>query len=443
MQQNPEAAAEIARLRRQRQQLEEALERHVGLRNAWRQLWRQGQTSLLAYARQFYHQFFPHVARRVRATRRAQNPDFQPQAIRLRQPGALGVARPRVLHAVPNLAVGGSQQLVVDIIEATSHLYEHQLITRQDWGLPAYVGVPTRPVPYVRSVAAMMRIIAAAAPALVHVHYWGNRAAAPEHWRWYHYVFEAAFRLGLPVIENCNNPIDPYLHPQIARYVYVSEYARAHFGDPAGHNAVIYPGSNFQLFTRPAAELPPPDTIGMVYRLDADKLDAASIDVFIEVVRRRPRTRALIVGSGTFDALYRQKVAAAGLGGAIEFTGMVTYQELPTYYRRLTLFVAPVYRESFGQVTPFAMHMRLPVAGYAVGALGEILAQPAVLAAPGNVPELAAIIIALLDDPARCQALGARNQRRAQDLFSLETMVADYTALYAEVLGAPHAKQPL
>jgi glycosyltransferase involved in cell wall biosynthesis len=81
------------------------------------------------------------------------------------------------------------------------------------------------------------------------------------------------------------------------------------------------------------------------------------------------------------------------------------------------------------------MHMRLPVAGYNVGALGEILDQPAVLAAPGNVQELADIIIALLDDPARCQALGAHNQRRAQDLFSLETMITDYTALYTELLA--------
>ncbi|NML64240.1 glycosyltransferase family 4 protein [Hymenobacter sp. RP-2-7] len=436
MQQDPDvAAAEIARLRRQRQQLEEELERHVGVRNAWRQLWHQVRASLLAYARQFYHQYFPHVGRRVRAMRRAQNPDFQPYQIKLPTP-LPGALRPRILHAIPDLAVGGSQQLLVDLMETTGHILDYHIITRHTWGMPAYVGVPTQPVPYVRSVAAMMRVLTAAAPTLVHVHYWGNRAAAAEHWRWYYYVFEAAARLGLPLVENCNDPTGPYLHPHVARYVFVSQYALTHFGDPVGRNVVIYPGSNFQLFTRPATELPPPGTIGMVYRLDADKLDAASIDVFIEVVRRRPRTRALIVGSGTFDALYRQKVAAAGLGGAIEFTGMVTYQALPAYYRQLSLFVAPVYRESFGQVTPFAMHMRLPVAGYDVGALGEILAQPEVLAAPGNVQQLADIIIALLDDPARCQALGAHNQRRAQALFSLETMVADYTALYAEVLGS-------
>ncbi|MGI4835904.1 MAG: glycosyltransferase [Janthinobacterium lividum] len=436
MQPDPQAA-EIARLRWQRQQLEEELERHVGLRNAWRQLLRQGRASLLAYARQVYHQYFPHVARRVQAARQAQNPDFQPHQISFRQLVALGMPRPRILHAIPNLAVGGSQQLLIDIIEATSHLYEHHIITRQDWGRPAYVGISTQPVPYVRSVAAMVRIIAATAPAVVHVHYWGNRTAAPEHWRWYYYVFEAAFRLGLPVVENCNNPLEPYLHPQVARYVFVSEYAQVQFGQPGSPNVVIYPGSNFQLFTRPTTEPLPPDTIGMVYRLDADKLNEASIDVFIEVIRRRPQTRALIVGSGVYDALYRQKVAAAGLGAAIEFTGMVSYQALPAYYRRLTLFVAPVHKESFGQVTPFAMHLRLPVAGYAVGALGEILAQPDVLAAAGNVPELASLIIALLDDPARRQALGEFNQRRAQQLFSLETMITHYTTLYDELVSSP------
>ncbi len=437
MQEDIHAADEVARLRWQRQQLEEELELHIGMRNAFRQLVFQGRLSVLAYARQFYHRFFPHVGRRVRASRRAKNPDFQPHQIHFQHKVPGGIRRPRILHAIPNLAVGGSQQIVVDIIEATGHLYEHQVITRQDWGMPAYFGIPTQEVPYIRSVAAMMRVIAAFGPAIVHVHYWGNRATAPEHWRWYYYVFEAAFKLGCQVVENCNNPIEPYLHPQMARYVYVSQYAQTHFGSPSGQNTVIYPGSNFDLFTRPAQECLPTDTIGMVYRLDTDKLNEASIEVFIEVIRRRPHTRALIVGSGVYDALYRQKVAAAGLAAVIEFTGMVTYQELPAYYQRLTLFIAPVYKESFGQVTPFAMHMRLPVAGYSVGALGEILGQPEVLANGGDTQQLATIIIALLDDPARRQALGTFNQKRAQQHFSLETMITSYTALYDELLSKP------
>ena len=39
----------------------------------------------------------------------------------------------------------------------------------------------------------------------------------------------------------------------------------------------------------------------------------------------------------------------------------------------MAAFVAPVHSESFGHVSVFAMGMELPVAGYNVGALEEIL----------------------------------------------------------------------
>lgn len=42
------------------------------------------------------------------------------------------------------------------------------------------------------------------------------------------------------------------------------------------------------------------NAIGMVYRLEDDKLKIDAIDLFIEVVRRRPRTRAYIIGGGSF-----------------------------------------------------------------------------------------------------------------------------------------------
>jgi len=424
---------ELVQTRLQRQQLEEELEQHMGFRKALRHAWTYGRAVLRLQAQKLYHRYFSAERKRNRAWQVPSQPAYKPYVIALREPAV--AKRQRIVHAIASFAVGGSQQLIVDIIEGSSDLFEHQVILYNDNDWKYYTGVPITEMAYMRHTEEALALFQELKPDVVHVHYWGNRQNGYEHWRWYHQIFEAAFTYGAVVVENCNNPIVPYLHEKIDRYAYVSKYAQDYFGIPSPRNQVVYPGSNFGLFTRPAEEVLPQDCIGMVYRLDRDKLNAESIDVFIKVIQRRPQTRALIVGKGFYDELYRQKVADAGLTDKIEFTGVVPYKELPQYYRRMSVFVAPVHKESFGQVTPFAMNMRVPVAAYHVGALSEILVSEDVLAPAGNSDALADTIVRLLDNPERMRELGDFNQARAQQLFSLGAMVDAYREMYTELLG--------
>lgn len=423
---------ELVQTRLQRQQLEEELELHMGFGKSLRHAWVYGLGALRLRAQRFYHRFLSAERKDIRARQLPGRADYKPYQIELRPPAV--AQRPRVVHAIASFAVGGSQQLIVDIIEGSSDLYEHQVILYNDFEWKYYAGVPITELAYMRHTEEALALFRELKPDIVHVHYWGNRVNGYEHWRWYHQIFEAAFAYGAHVIENCNNPIVPYLHEKIERYAYVSKYAQDYFGIPSPNNQVVYPGSNFSVFTRPEEPMPQ-DCIGMVYRLDRDKLNAESIDVFIKVIQRRPQTRALIVGKGYYDELYRQKVADAGLTDKIEFTGVIPYKDLPAYYRRMSVFVAPVHKESFGQVTPFAMNMRIPVAAYEVGALREILVSDDVFAPAGDSDALAATIIRLLDQPARLKELGQFNRERAQRLFSLEAMVNAYRQMYAELLG--------
>ena len=134
--------------------------------------------------------------------------------------------------------------------------------------------------------------------------------------------------------------------------------------------------------------------------------------------------------------------AAAGLEDAFTFTGYAAYETLPALYAQMSVFVAPVHTESFGQVTPFAMGMKLPVIGYDVGAIPEIIGaasptasrgEASLVAPPGDSARLGAIAAALLDDRPRRIALGEANRARAERLFSVEAMVAAYEALYREL----------
>lgn len=371
------------------------------------------------------------AATRLReAGRRHAGPDLPPQPLRPAAPARSG--RTRILHVIANFKLGGSSRLVVDLIERLGDACEHKVVTSHLPSPPAYAGVDVVEISSPGSPEELAAFLGDCDPAIVHVHYWGD-----VDWRWYDMFFRAAQASGCRVVENVNTPVEPYRAACVERYVYVSDYVREHFGRGGANELTIHPGSDLALFTRPDDQPLPPDCIGMVYRLEADKLDERSIDVFIKVAQRRLRTRALIVGGGTFLEPYRRAVKAAGVADSFEFTGYVDYARLPALYGRMSLFVAPVWKESFGQVGPFAMNMGIPVVGYAVGGLPEIVDDPSLLALPGDSGALAEIIAGLLDDPARCRRIGARNHARAQALFSVEAMAQAYRALYAELLGAP------
>ena len=330
--------------------------------------------------------------------------------------------RPRVMHAIANFMTGGSSRLVVDLIEHLGHKYDQEVVTSFIPPLPAYSGLTIHDFSGPRKAEEFSAFFKKKKPDIVHVHYWGD-VDAP----WYEEVFAAAADYRSSVIENVNTPVAPFIDDGVDRYVYVSKYAMHYTSPVADKSSVIYPGSNLDMFkrnNRPIAD----DVIGMVYRLEKDKLREDSIQVFIDVVKSRPETKAVIIGGGSFLESYERQVADQGVADSFEFTGWVSYEQLPEHYRRLSVFVAPVWKESFGQVSPFAMGMEIPVAGYNIGALSEILGSDECLGA--NRKELADIIIHLLNNREERLKIGVRNRNQAVNNFSLKAMVTQYDQLY-------------
>jgi glycosyltransferase involved in cell wall biosynthesis len=385
----------------------------------------------------------PRALRRARRSLRGRAADAStappPYVVRHARVPA-GAVRPRVLHVVGNLHLGGSAQLVVDLVERLGHRYEQAVLSRDVPERPAYAGLEVVHAPRLSGDGDALAVLRQWKPDLIHVHYLGHHRTAysERDWAWYHRVFRAAELRGVPVVENINIPTEPYVSGAVRSYVYVSDYVRMRFGRGDGSNATIYPGSDLDLFARNGRPVPD-DTIGLVYRLERDKLNEDSVDPLIEVVRRRPRTRAIVVGGGGLLEEFQLRVERAGMAGSFTFTGYVPYAELPSIYSRISVFVAPVHRESFGQVTPFAMGMEVPVAGYRVGALPEILGSDETLADPGDATGLAGIVCGLLEDRDRRLRTGTANRDRALRLFSVESMVARYEELYDSALAEPQA----
>jgi glycosyltransferase involved in cell wall biosynthesis len=351
---------------------------------------------------------------------------------------------PHVLHAIGNFYTGGSPRLVVDLVERLGERFTQSILTRDVSSPPAYSGVDLDVRPWLRNLEDAVHAVSRTRPDLVHVHHIGTRFSrlGLGDWDWFATIFEALEQLDRPVIENVNIPIAPYVNDAVSRYVFVSDYAREHYSYPELPAETIYPGSDVEMFSRGVADVPD-DCVGMVYRLDGDKLDEHAIDVFVEVIRKRPGTRALIVGGGPLLSHYRAVVSAAGIEEAVNLPGYVAYEDLRSFYERMSVFVAPVHHESFGHVVPLAMSMGIPVAAYAVGALPEILDDASVLAPPGDAAPLAEIVCSLLDDRDRRLALGTANRRRCVEKFSVQAMADRYADLYQELLVAHDPRRVL
>ncbi len=131
---------------------------------------------------------------------------------------------------------------------------------------------------------------------------------------------------------------------------------------------------------------------------------------------------------------FMEATREAGVAENFEFTGYVPYDALPAIYDRMKIFVAPVWKESFGQVSPFAMNMRVPVVGFDIGAIGEIVEDDSLLAPPGNSNALSDIIVSLLEDDPRRLKIAELHRKRAQNNFSIQAMIKGYQNIYSDIM---------
>jgi glycosyltransferase involved in cell wall biosynthesis len=113
-------------------------------------------------------------------------------------------------------------------------------------------------------------------------------------------------------------------------------------------------------------------------------------------------------------------------GGAVTFAGRVDDAELARLRAGASIALVPSRAaETFGLAAAEAMAAGLPVAASRVGALPELLDEPA-LVAPGDAHELAGAIDRLADDG----AAGEQNRERVRELCSPEAVAAGLARLY-------------
>jgi glycosyltransferase involved in cell wall biosynthesis len=170
-----------------------------------------------------------------------------------------------------------------------------------------------------------------------------------------------------------------------------------------------------------------------VGRFAPPKNHALLIEAFAQVRSDAP-LYLLLVGGGELENAVREQVAALGLQERVRFLGVRA--DVADILRASDVFVLSSRWEGNPMSVMEAMAAGLPVVSTAVGGVPELVREgvTGLLVPSEDAGALARALQALVDDPARRQAMGAAARQHAVAHFDIRHTVRMYEELYESLL---------
>lgn len=227
-------------------------------------------------------------------------------------------------------------------------------------------------------------------------------------------------------------------HIAISRFTQQHVFSR--LGVPRERCAVIPGGVNVSEYA-PGATAGVRSRLLCVGRLVRHKQIDLLIRAFQAVAAEFPDLGLTIVGTGPEEAGLRQQAAQSGLGGRIEFKGLVSAAALIEAYRSARAFVLPSEQEGFGMVLVEAMAAGAPVLALKAvrSAATEVVRDELDGLLFDSEAGLVRALRRLLGDPTLQRRLAAAGQARAVE-YDWDRSVAPAAVAYYEALAAGKAE---
>ena len=371
--------------------------------------------------------------------------------------------RPHVVHVIHSLAVGGTENGLVNLIGALAGELRHTVVAMTVAGplaarLPGDVEVialDKRAGLDPGAVLRLARLLRRLRPDIVHSRNWGAFDA----------VVAAALARVPAVIhgEHGREVSDPqglnprrnrlrrWAAPFTSRFVAVSldlaRWLTGTVGVPAAKVVTIHNGVDPRRFgdeDRAAARRGlgvAGDTVvvGTVGRLDPVKDQAGLLDAYAALPSTDGRHTLVIVGDGPCRATLEARAARPDLAGRVRLLG--ERDDVARLLAGFDIFTLPSIAEGISNTVLEAMASGLPVIATRTGGNGELVEDGVTgrLVPVGDRSALAAALAGYLADPHLRQLHGKVGRQRAIDEFSLDRMTSRYRELYRAVAIGPRA----
>ena len=179
--------------------------------------------------------------------------------------------------------------------------------------------------------------------------------------------------------------------------------------------------------------------VGTVGRLAAVKdqqtLIRALAHIFTESPQQRRTLRCILVGDGPERAALTASIAAQGLEEYVWLAG--DREDIPELLACMDVFVLPSLGEGISNTVLEAMATGLPVVATRVGGNPELVHDgvTGLLVPVGDAQALAEAMLALVQEPARCEQMGRAAIQRIKADFDWERTVATYLRVYDELMN--------
>ncbi len=183
--------------------------------------------------------------------------------------------------------------------------------------------------------------------------------------------------------------------------------------------------------------------VGVVGRLVEDKGQDDLLRAAPVILKTRPETRFLLVGTGSRERDLKDLAASLGVAPAVRFLGF--RDDVPEVTAALNVSVLPsVDCDASSAVLKEALACGVPAVATSIGGAAEILEDgvTGLIVPPRDPARLAAAILSLLDDPERARAMGRRGSREVATRFSPDRLADETIEVYRGVVETVRRKHP-